>query len=82
MPGVYFAIANSHFGAHPERKTEHLTKQASDSAAVKKQPYIKFSEKQKVKSFLNQFSLCQHNIIAMCSVSVPEERQQVGNNGQ
>lgn len=65
MPGVHVAVANSHFGAHAKRETEHL-KTSSELPRGKIHSEVKFNEKQKLKSFSNQFSLSQHNVITEC----------------
>lgn len=86
MPGVYVAAANSHFGAHAKRETEHL-KTSTKLLRGKIHSEVKFNEKQKPKSFLNQFSLSQHNIITECFsatglLSAPGEGRWVGIQGE
>lgn len=62
MPAVYAAVANSHFGAHARRETEHL-QTSTELPRGKIHSEVKFNEKQKLKSFFNQFGLNQHNVI-------------------
>lgn len=67
IPGVYVALTNSHFGTQAKTETEHLKKKHKTLLrGEKKIPQVKFNERQKLKSFLNQFSLSQHNIITKC----------------
>lgn len=65
MPGVYVALANSHFGACAKRETEHLKNKHRNCREGKKKNHseVKFNEKQKLKAFLNQFCISQHNVI-------------------
>lgn len=66
MSGVYVAVSNSHFGAHAKRETEHLKNKHKTLPRGKNFSEVKLNEKQKLKSFSNQFSISQHNIITDC----------------
>lgn len=87
MPGVYVALANSHFGALAKRETEHLKNKHKTLPRRKNHPEVKFNETQKLKSFSNQFSLNQHNVITKCFpmtglCACPGEGWWIGNKGE
>lgn len=65
MPAVYVAAANSHFGARARKETEHL-QTSTELPRGRIHSEVKFNEKQKLKSFSNQFCLNQHNVITAC----------------
>lgn len=45
MPGVYVAVANSHFGADAKRETEHLKNKHKTLPKGKNHSEVKFNEK-------------------------------------
>lgn len=84
MPGVDVAAATSHFGADAKRETEHLKNKHRTLPRGKIHSEVKFNERQQLKSFSNQFSLSQQNIIteffSMTGISVCPRRGMVGRN--